>query len=355
MKTRLMGWVAVAALGGVSLMGCEKPAEQEAPVEEKATAEVAVSEPVEIVVYSSRKEHLIKPLFDKYTAETGTKISYITDKEGPLMARLEAEGERTPADIFITVDAGNLWQAANRDLFQAIDSTVLEQAVPAQYQDSENRWFGLSLRARTIVYSTARVKPEELSTYENLATDEWDGRLCLRTSKKVYNQSLVATLIERHGEERTEELVKGWVENLATEPFPNDTSLMEAILAGQCDVGIANTYYFGRLQKENPGIEMALFWPNQQSSGVHVNVSGAGLTKHAKHPEEAQKLIEWLAQGEAQAMFAGLNMEFPVNATVPVDGLVKSWGEFKADDLNVEVAGSRQVEAIKLMDRAGYR
>ena len=130
---------------------------------------------------------------------------------------------------------------------------------------------------------------------------------------------------------------------------------MEAILAGQCDVGIANTYYFGRLQKENPDIEMALFWPNQQSSGVHVNVSGAGLTKHAKHPEEAQKLIEWLAQGEAQAMFAGLNMEFPVNATVPVDGLVKSWGEFKADDLNVEVAGSRQVEAVKLMDRAGYR
>ena len=335
----------------LGLSGCSEP-DQEAQVEDNTKAKPQAGE---IVVYSSRKEHLVKPLFDKFTAETGIKISYITDGEGPLMARLEAEGERTPADMLITVDAGNLWQAANIGLFQPVQSEVLEASVPEKFQDSENRWFGLSVRARTIVYSTERVKPEELSTYENLSTEDWDGRLCLRTSKKVYNQSLVATLIERHGPERTEQIVKGWVDNLATDVFPNDTALMEAIVAGQCDVGVVNTYYFGRLQKDNPEIPLALFWPNQQSSGVHVNISGAGITKHAKHPAQAKQLLEWLAQGEAQAMFGGLNMEYPVNPDVPVDELVKSWGEFKADDLNVEVAGRRQVEAIKLMDRAGYR
>ena len=337
--------LALVAVGWLS--GCSEQEDQ--------AAQGSQGEGAEIVVYSSRKEHLVKPLFDQFTKETGIKVSYITDGEGPLMARLGAEGERTPADMLITVDAGNLWQAANLGLFQPVQSEVLEANVPEKFQDSQNRWFGLSVRARTIVYSTQRVKPEELSTYENLSTEDWDGRLCLRTSKKVYNQSLVATLIERHGSERTEEIVKGWVDNLATDVFPNDTALMEAIVAGQCDVGVVNTYYFGRMQKDDPEIPLALFWPNQQSSGVHVNISGAGITKYAKHPEQAKQLLEWLAQGEAQAMFGGLNMEYPVNPDVPVDPLVKTWGEFKADDLNVEVAGRRQVEAIKLMDRAGYR
>ncbi|MAR89718.1 MAG: extracellular solute-binding protein [Pseudomonadota bacterium] len=344
----------------VWITGCS---EQESPAPEgskgEATAPAADAKPAtangEIVVYSSRKEHLVKPLFDRFTEETGIELSYITDSDGPLLARLEAEGERTPADLLITVDAGNLWQAAKQGLLQPVESQVLEDNVPAQFQDPENRWFGLSVRARTIVYSTERVKPETLSTYENLSTGDWEGRLCLRTSKKVYNQSLVATLIERHGAERTQQIVEGWVDNLATDVFPNDTSLMEAIVAGQCDVGIVNTYYFGRLQKDNPHIPLALFWPNQQTSGVHVNISGAGVTAHAKHPKLALQLLEWLSEGEAQAMFAGLNMEYPVNPEVAVDPLVKTWGEFKADDLNVAVAGKRQVEAIKLMDRAGYR
>ena len=349
--TRIMlSSLAVIAAGWIT--GCS---EQQEPARQEAATDKATDEAAEVVVYSSRKEHLVKPLFDRFKDETGIKVTYITDGEGPLMARLEAEAERTPADMFITVDAGNLWQAANMGLFQPVQSEVLEANIPDQYQDPDNRWFGLSVRARTIVYSTERVQPEQLSTYENLSTEEWDGRLCLRTSKKVYNQSLVATLIERHGEQRTGDIVKGWVDNLATDVFPNDTSLMEAIAAGQCDVGIVNTYYFGRLQKENPDIPLALFWPNQQSSGVHVNISGAGITRHAKHPQAARQLLEWLAQGEAQAMFGGLNMEYPVNPDVAVDELVQSWGTFKADDLNVEVAGRRQVEAIKLMDRAGYR
>lgn len=308
----------------------------------------------EIVVYSARNEQLIKPIFDLYTKQTGTKITYVTDAEGPLIARLEAEGARTPADLMITVDAGNLWLAAEKGLFRPIKSNVLESTVPAQYQDPQNRWFGLSVRARTIVYSTERVKPEQLSTYEDLADKKWDGRLCLRTSKKVYNQSLVATMIERHGEAKTEQIVKGWVDNLATDVFANDTALIEAIVAGQCDVGIVNTYYFGRLEYEKGKLPAKLFWPNQATSGVHVNVSGAGVTTHAKHPKEAQALLEWLSRGEAQRAFAGINMEYPVNVKTEWDPIVEAWGKFKADDLNVEAAGRRQIEAVKLMDRAGY-
>ncbi|MFM1892176.1 MAG: hypothetical protein RLZ44_1253 [Pseudomonadota bacterium] len=309
----------------------------------------------EVVVYSARNEHLIKPLFDRYTEQTGVEIKYITDKEGPLLQRLQAEGERTPADMLITVDAGNLWQAAEQGVLANVDSPLLQANVPAHLRDPEGRWFGLSVRARTIVYSTERVKPEELSTYEDLADPKWQGRLCLRTSKKVYNQSLVASLIARHGEEQAEQIVRGWVANLATAPFSNDTKAMEAVAAGQCDLTVVNTYYFGRLQAEQPDIKLALFWPNQDGSGVHVNVSGAGVTRHAKHPAEARALLEWLSSEAAQGMFAGLNMEYPVNPKVAPDPTVAAWGEFKADELNVSEAGRLQAAAIRLMDRAGYR
>ena len=309
----------------------------------------------EVVVYSARNEHLIKPLFDRYTEESGVAVKYITDKAGPLLQRLKAEGARSPADMLITVDAGNLWHAAESGVLAQIDSPALDANVPAKLRDPQGRWFGLSERARTIVYSTDRVKPDELSSYEDLADPKWRGRLCLRTSKKVYNQSLVATLIARHGEEKAEQIVRGWVANLAAAPFSNDTKAMEAVAAGRCDVTIVNTYYFGRLQKAQPDVKLAIFWPNQESSGVHVNVSGAGVTRHSKHPEAAQRLLEWLSSGTAQAQFAGLNMEYPVNPGVPVDPTVAAWGTFKADELNVNAAGRLQADAIRLMDRAGYR
>ncbi len=309
----------------------------------------------EVTAYSARKEHLIKPLFDAYTKKTGIKVRYITDKAGPLLARLQAEGANTPADLLITVDAGNLWQAANRGVLAPLQSEILEANVPAQYQDPDNRWFGLSVRARTIVFSTGRVAAGKLSTYEDLADPKWKGRLCLRTSKKVYNQSLVAMLMARHGKEKTADIVQGWVANLATPPFSNDTKTLQAIAAGQCDVGIVNTYYFGRLQKKDPNIKLALFWPNQDSSGVHVNISGAGVTKYAKHPQQARKLLEWLSGAEAQRIIAGLNMEYPVNGSVDSDPLVAGWGKFKGDNINVSRAGEWQARAVMLMDRAGYR
>lgn len=310
----------------------------------------------DLVVYSARKEHLVKPLFDAYTAETGVKIQYVTDKAGPLMQRLKAEGKNTPADMLITVDAGNLWHAANEGLLAKVDSATLNKNVPAHLKDDQNRWFGLSLRARTIVYSTERVKPSELSTYEALGDAKWNGRLLLRTSKKVYNQSLVAMMLAEHGEAKTSAIVKSWVNNLAAAPFSNDTKTMKGILAGQGDVAIVNIYYFGRLLKKDPDTKLALFWPGQkEGNGVHVNVSGAGVTKHAKNSAEAVKFIEWLSSAKAQNLFVDANMEYPVNPTVESHPTVAAWGEFRASPFPLVKAGEMQADAIKLMDKAGYK
>lgn len=309
----------------------------------------------EVVVYSARKEHLIKPLFDAYTEKTGVEVRYVTDKAGPLLARLKAEGANTPADMLMTVDAGNLWHAAREGVLAPVDSETLEQNVPDHLQDPRDRWFGLSVRARTIVYSTERVDPDELSTYAALADPKWQDRLCLRTSKKVYNQSLVAMKMARLGEERTEEIVRGWVDNLAAPPFSNDTRTLEAIAAGQCDVAVVNTYYLGRLLKKDPDFPVTVFWPDQGADGVHVNVSGAGVTRHAGNRDGAVALLEWLSSPEAQAKFAGLNMEYPVHPEVEPAPLVSAWGDFEADTINVSKAGELQTEAVMLMDRAGYR
>ena len=310
-----------------------------------------------LVVYTARAQQLIEPIFDRYTAETGVPVRYMSDSEGALMQRLQAEGAATPADILMTVDAGNLWAAAERNLLQATESTVLRENIPAHLRDPEQRWFGFSIRARTMVYSTERVRPEHLSTYENLADPVWEGRLCLRTSQKVYNQSLVAMMLAELGTEATEAVLRGWVRNLAAPPFANDNAVMEAIVAGQCDVGLVNTYYFGRLKREQPDLPIQLFFPNQATGqrGVHVNVSGAGITRHAKQPEAARAFLEWLSAGEAQALFADLNLEYPANPAVAPSALVASWGTFRQELINVSEAGRRQVEAVMLMDRVGYK
>ncbi len=308
----------------------------------------------EIVIYSARIESLIKPLFDDYSKKTGITIKFITAEAGPLLQRLQAEGSNTPADLLITVDAGNLWQAKQQGLLQPIDSKVLQENVPAHLRDPENYWFGLSVRARTVAYSTQRVKPSDLSTYQALAGPQWKGKLCLRTSKKVYNQSLVAMLIAEIGEAEAEKVVRGWVANLAAPVFSSDVQVLEAIAAGQCDIGLVNSYYFGRLLREKPALPVALFWPNQATSGVHVNVSGAGMTRYAKHPAAAKSLLEWLSSGEAQAIFASSNLEYPVNPRVPADASVAAWGTFKQNTHNLSQAGQLQAVAIRLMDRAGY-
>jgi iron(III) transport system substrate-binding protein len=316
--------------------------------------------PAGLVIYSARNEQLLQPILDRYAQETGRQARFLTDKEAALVERLAAEGASSPADLLITVDAGNLWQAAERGLLQPVESAVLARNIPAHLRDPQNRWFGLSVRARTVVYAPARVPPAGLSTYEALAEPAWKGRLCLRTSKKVYNQSLVAMLIAAHGEARAEAIVRGWVANLAVPPFANDNEVMEAIVAGRCDAGLVNTYYYGRLKREKPDLPLALFWPNQGAAGgdgrgVHVNVSGAGVTRHAPHAAEARHFLEWLSGDAAQGLFASLNLEYPANPAVAPDPAVAAWGSFRQDLINVSKAGSLQADAVRLMDRAGYQ
>ncbi len=309
----------------------------------------------QVVVYSARVEQLIKPMFDAFTQRTGIKVRYTTDNEGALMARLQAEGKNTPADMLITVDAGNLWAASQAGLLRSFDSQILRTNIPEHLRDPNNEWFGLSVRARTIIYNTKKVDPADLSTYEDLANPKWKNRLCLRTSKKVYNQSLVAMMIAEHGEAETEKIVRGWVANLATDPLSDDTRAMEFVAAGRCDLTVVNTYYYGRLMQKDPDSPLGIFWPNQKNGGVHINVSGAGLTRYGKNQQAAEALLEFLSSISAQNLFADVNMEYPVNPNIVPDPIVAAWGKFKQNHINLVKAGELQAEAVKLMDRAGYR
>ncbi len=308
-----------------------------------------------LVVYSARKYQLVEQLFAEYGKLRGIDVKFVTDDGAPLVQRLLAEGEMSPADLLMTVDAGDLWRATDAGLLAPVHSKALEAAIPAHLRDPEGRWFGLAVRARTIAYSTERVQPKELSTYAGLGDARWRGKLCLRSGKHVYNQSLVAVMIAERGEEATEKLVRAWVANLAAEPFSSDTLLLNAIAAGQCDVGIFNSYYLGRLQGEKPDFPVQLFWADQQAGGTHVNISGAGVTQHAKNPAEAIRFLEWLATPGIQARFAGANYEYPANPSVEPVPVVAAWGKFQQKLVNVGKVGELQPAAVRLMDRAGWR
>lgn len=317
-------------------------------------AGAAVGEAGELVVYSARSHYGQEPAMEAFTKKTGIKIKSFGGETGQLFERLKAEGDRTPADVLITVDAGNLWNAARAGLLARVDSPEIQASIPAHLRDPENRWVALTVRARTIMYNTQRVKPDELSTYEALGDPKWKGRLCLRSSSHVYNQSLLATMIKRYGEPKTETIVRGWVANTPT-LINGDTKILEAIAAGQCDVGLTNTYYLGRIVAKDPSFPVAPFWANQQTTGTHVNISGAGVTAHAKNRADAIKLIEFLTSPEAQQLFADSNFEYPANPQAAVSPILARWGKFKQDDTNVAAAGEFQAAATRLADRAGYK
>lgn len=307
-------------------------------------------------VYSARIDKLIKPAFDAFTKKTGIRVQYTTGKAPVLLERLRQEGRYTKADLLITVDAGNLWYAAKSKVLTSVESAVLNRSIPTHLRDSKGMWYGLTVRSRTIVYSKDRVTPTDLSTYENLGDDRWKNRLCLRTSKKVYNKSLVATMIAATSEEKTREVLTSWMRNKPV-ILPKDSGVLKAIAAGQCDVGIVNTYYLGRMLKKNPNFPVGLFWANQQDRGVHVNISGAGVTRYGKNRQNAIRLLEFLASEEAQNLFADENMEYPVNTkSAPSSQIVSWWGErFKMDSINLTYAGIYQRRASKLMKEVGYR
>jgi len=322
---------------------------------EAVNAKPSKNETKELVVYSARNEQLIRPVFDAYTKKTGVQIRYVTDNEAPLIQRLKGEARRSPADILLTVDAGNLWHARQEEVLQAIESETLNKNIPQHLRDPDGYWYGLSVRARTIAYNVDKVDVKELSTYEDLTSEKWKNRLCLRTSQKVYNQSLVAMMIAKHGEKKTQSIVEGWVANLAAPVFASDTEVLRAIAAGRCDVGIVNSYYYGRLMNQEPDLKIALFWANQDQDGVHVNVSGAGVTRHAPNKKQAVAFLEWLSSSEAQNLFVDLNFEFPANSSVKPSKVVAAWGNFSQNVINVSRAGELQVGAVMLMDRARYQ
>ena len=308
----------------------------------------------DIVVYSSRNTQLIEPIFDAYSRETGNAISFITAGAGELIQRLDAEGALTKADVFLTVDVGMLWRAAEKGLLAPVESRTLRKNVPAHLRDTDGRWFGLSRRARVIVYASDRVDASELDSYRQLAEPQWKNRLCLTSGKEVYNQSLIAVLMERYGESDTEAMLKGWLSNLAARPFASDTAVLQAIEAGQCDVGIVNSYYFGRMQHNDPTVPIRIFWPDQGAGGVHENISGAAVTLHAPNPNKALDLVEWMSTREAQVLFAGLNMEYPVNPKVRPVRPVAKWGRFQSDERPIDRIGPLLDKATRLMLKAGY-
>lgn len=307
----------------------------------------------EIVVYSAR-HYGNEAAFEAFTRQTGIQVKVLGGSTGELFERLKAEGDRTPADVLITVDAGNLWNAARAGLLARVDSPEIRANIPPHLRDPEHRWVGLTVRARTIVYNKNSVRPAELSTYAALGDPKWKGRLCLRTSGYVYNQSLLATLISHWGEAKTEEVVRGWVANQPT-IINSDTKILEAIAAGQCDVGITNHYYLARKLAKDPDFPVAAFWANQGTTGTHVNISGGGVTAHAQHRAEAVKFLEFLSTSEAQQMFADLAYEYPANPRAEVNPLVLKFGSFKQDRINIAAAGEFQAAAVRLADRVGYR
>ena len=315
----------------------------------------------EVNVYSARQDSLIVPLLDRFTEKTGIEVNLITGTANALLSRIQAEGAATPADVLVTVDAGNLHRAKEAGVLAAVNSATLAEQIPVNLRDVDNQWFGLTIRSRPIFYAKDRVNPSDLSTYEALTDSRWKKRICIRSSSNIYNQSLVASMIEANGADATLQWAEGLVSNLARKPAGGDTDQLRAAAAGQCDLAIANTYYFGRLidskKPEDREVvqKLGVFWPNQADRGAHINVSGMGVTQHAKNREEAIQLLEFMVSEDAQAYYAEINHEYPVVQGVAPSPTIASLGKFRSDALNLSTLGVSNKDAVKVMDRAGWQ
>lgn len=315
----------------------------------------------EINVYSHRHYDTDKMLFKTFEQKTGIKVNVVTAKAEELVSKLELEGANTPADILLTSDIGNLYEAKEKSLLQPISSKTLEANIPLHVRDSQNEWFGLTKRARIFVYNPQKINPNDLSDYLSLAKPEFKGKILTRTSTNSYNKSLLASIIANHGEEKATEFAKGLTENFARAPKGNDRDQISAVAAGDGDIAIVNTYYLGIMlnSKVERDVETAksvkLFFPDQKGKGVHINISGAGVTKYAKNKENAIKLIEFLSSTEAQQMFAEANYEYPVNPSVKASGTVASWGEFKEDTLSLSEVGKYNKKAVEVATKANWK
>ena len=315
----------------------------------------------ELNIYSARKEALIKPLLDRFSEATGTQINLVTGKGDALLTRLQSEGINSPADLLLTVDAGRLYRAQQAGVLQPMISELLHAAIPQHLRSTDDQWFGLSVRARVIVYAKDRVGVKQLSNYEALAEPRWRGKVCVRSSSNIYNQSLVASMLATEGMQHTETWLEGLVANLARTPGGGDRDQIKAVAAGLCDVAIVNSYYLGGMLRSSDPAQLkaassvGLFWPNQDGRGTHINISGAGVTRSSQNPELAAQLIAFLASDESQRWYAEMNNEFPVRADIEVSETLRTWGGFDADQLNVTELGRNNANAIMAMDRAGWK
>ena len=315
----------------------------------------------EVNVYSAREEQLIKPLLDAFSQDTGIKVNLVTGDDDPLLERLKREGANSPADLLIMADAGRLYRAVENGNLQPVQSATLNQSIPANLRDPGNRWFGLTSRARVIFYNKATVNPAALSTYEDLADPKWQGRICVRSSNSIYNQSLLASMIATKGAAQAETWAKGLVANLARPPSGGDRDQIKAVASGQCDIAIANTYYYAQMlyggdaAQNAAANKVSLFWPNQRDRGTHINISGAGVTASAKNKANAVKLLEYMVLDDAQRWYATTNGEYPVKPGIEPSAELQSWGKFKSDALQLTVLGKNNAQAVMIMDKAGWK
>jgi iron(III) transport system substrate-binding protein len=314
----------------------------------------------EVNVYSSRHYDTDQRLYDGFTKETGIEVNLIEGDADQLIERIRAEGRNSPADLLITVDAGRLWRAEQAGILQPVPSPVLKERIPASLRHPEGLWFGVSKRVRIIIYAKGRVRPDEIKTYEDLADPKWRNRICMRSSTNVYNQSLVASMIEADGLEKTEQWAKGLVANFAQPPEGADTDQIKAVAAGECDVSVVNHYYLVRLiESDDPddralAAKIGIVFPNQDGRGAHANISGAGVTVNAPDKANAIKFLEYLTTDQAQIYFTQGNYEFPAVAGVPLEPALARLGDFKTDQINASKYGANNAEAVKLMDRVGW-
>jgi len=312
-------------------------------------------------VYSDRNYDTDKQLYEEFAKETGIKVNIIEGNSDELIERLAREGQASQADLLITADAGKLHSAKEKGLLQETKSKVLDKNVPENLRDKDKQWYGLTVRARVLVYAKDRVKPSDLSTYEDLTSAKWKGKVLTRSSTAVYNQSLLASFIDINGEEKAKEWAQGIVANMAREPKGNDRDQAKAVVAGEGDVAIMNTYYVGKMLNSSDPEEVkvaekvGVFFPNQQTTGTHINVSGAGLTKSAKNKDNAIKLVEFLSSEKAQKSFAEANYEYPVNKNVQPAELLKSWGEFKTQEINLTKLGELNKKAVEIFNQVGWK
>jgi len=315
----------------------------------------------EVNVYTHRHYKADQELFAQFEKETGITVNVVNAKADELMQKMSLEGAQSPADVLITVDAGRLVRAKNKGLLQSASSVFLNKTIPSHLKDADNHWFALTKRARVIVYNPEKVKAEELSSYEALTDKKWKNKILIRSSDNIYNQSLLASIIANNGEEKASEWTKGIVANMARSPKGNDRDQVKAVVAGEGDIAIVNTYYIGKLlNSKNPdeviaGKGIKVFFPNQNNRGTHINVSGAGVAKYAPNKEHAIKFIEFLASKKSQEIFAKANYEYPVNKEVVSSKLLKSWGEFKEDTLSLTKLGENNKKAVIIFDESSWK